>query len=375
MSNIITAVNKKMLIWARNYYGLTRDQVAEGLKVNKEKIIAWEEDGNEYPTYVQLKKISTFFKKPIIVFFMNEFPLESGYQVACRSNPNISSLEINKKLREMFDMAFLYKLNLDEFYHDRITPMFYEKIANDDVTNSSLCEWLRKELALTIKQQKEFKRPSDLLEYVRNSFYNIGIYIFKDSFRTNDVSGLCLYDSKFPIILVNNKMSFTRQLFTVFHEIYHLFHARASIEYLKINEEQDCDNFASEFLLPNVDFNNRIKGLHDFENEDLINQLATEYKISRDAIGFRLHKIGKISSSFYFQLREMFLDDVRQMNSANSGGNYYTTKMNYLGKSYLNSVFKAYYSGEISIQQVGRFTNLKTSSVSGIASVMTGGKI
>ena len=47
--------------------------------------------------------------------------------------------------------------------------------------------------------------------------------MFKDSFKADDVSGLCLCDEEYPVILLNNKMSFTRQIFTVFHEIYHLF--------------------------------------------------------------------------------------------------------------------------------------------------------
>lgn len=99
-----------------------------------------------------------------------------------------------------------------------------------------------------------------MLEYIRETLYDLGIYVFKDSFKADDVSGLCLYDNKYPIILLNNKTSFTRQIFTVFHEIYHLFCKETNVYYLDYDNEKACDQFASEFLIPAEDFSTYISG-------------------------------------------------------------------------------------------------------------------
>lgn len=104
--------------------------------------------------------------------------------------------------------------------------------------------------------------------------------MFKDSFKADDVSGLCLCDEEYPVILLNNKMSFTRQIFTVFHEIYHLFAKETDVYYTKYEEEKACDQFASEFLVPEVDFEKRIANIAEFENLELIGVLADEYTVS-----------------------------------------------------------------------------------------------
>lgn len=33
---------------------------------------------------------------------------------------------------------------------------------------------------------------------------------------------ICINDEQYPVILINNSMSFARQIFTLLHELYHL---------------------------------------------------------------------------------------------------------------------------------------------------------
>ena len=67
-------VNKEILIWAREELNLSQDIVAQRLGKKVEEIQAWE-DGNDYPTYAQLEKLSyTIYKKPLAIFFFPEPP-------------------------------------------------------------------------------------------------------------------------------------------------------------------------------------------------------------------------------------------------------------------------------------------------------------
>lgn len=114
-----------------------------------------------------------------------------------------------------------------------------------------------------------------------------------------------------------------------------------------------------------------ISSISDFENDAVISKFSELYCVSRDAIRYRLFQRGKISQRYYREQRE---DDIRKMNSKSTGGNYYYTKMSYLGQSYLKQVFSQYYSGKIQIAQVGIYTQLKAAHVSKLASNMFGGK-
>ena len=76
-----------------------------------------------------------------------------------------------------------------------------------------------------MEQQFAWGNAETALEEWRKVLFNVGIYVFKDSFREPDYSGFCLYDDEFPIIYVNNTTAKTRQIFTLFHELAHLlFH-------------------------------------------------------------------------------------------------------------------------------------------------------
>lgn len=227
---------------------------------------------------------------------------------------------------------------------------------------------LRDKLDLSLEKQMSFLNSNKLLEYVREKLYDIGIYVFKDSFRDNSISGLCIYDDSFPIVLLNNKATFNRQLFTLFHEIYHIYTKEADVDFVARNEESACNNFASEFLIPEKDLLNEIETVDELEDKNVIDDLAKRYNVSADAIMYRLVKMGKLDSGFYNQNR---IGDFRHSDS--SGGNFYNTRISYLGNSYLNKIFSFYYAGNISKAQVGIYTNLRSANVSKLASKMFGG--
>ena len=96
----------------------------------------------------------------------------------------------------------------------------------------------------------------------RSAFYNCGIYVFKDAFKEEKFSGFCLYDNQFPVIYINNSMSFSRQIFTLFHELCHIILKTSGIDktdddYLNRlsidNKEIEtfCNSFDGEFLVKN----------------------------------------------------------------------------------------------------------------------------
>ncbi len=373
MKNEITAINSSILKWAREYYGLSFAEVSSKTNIPVQQIESWEK-GEDYPTYSKLKKLCEFYKKPMITFFLEEVPADmvSTYDIACRSNSEIYFSSDNKRIRELFELANIYRINLSELFENEDRPNFYEILSKDRTSFMNDPLTIRNVLKLSLHEQKEVKSVPQLLEIIRERLYDVGIYVFKEAFKTDEFSGLCLYDKDYPIILLNNSTSFTRQLFTVFHELYHLINKRANLERTSAETERECDKFASEFLIPSNDFNNITKRIHNYEDIYLIESLADTYKVSRDAICYRLCEQGKISHSFYEELRREFNENFRQK-SKSSGGNYYATKASYLGKTYLTSIINSYYSGKITVQQVGKFANIKTSQVATLASTLMGG--
>jgi Zn-dependent peptidase ImmA (M78 family) len=106
------------------------------------------------------------------------------------------------------------------------------------------------------------------------------------------------------------------------------------------------------------------------KNHDLISSLATLYSVSEDAIMYRLSCNKLISKQYYESVRK---GNIRNINSESSGGNFYYTHMSYLGKPYLRQVFNMYYSGKITVSQIGLYAQIKPIHISKFASNIYGG--
>ena len=370
MAEQLSGVNGNIIRWAREFYNMSEEEAARSIGVSGEKYSAWE-SGAEFPTYAKLKKISDVFRKPSAVFFFSEPPDIPPIKGDLRTLPDTVVDGFSKNVMVQLEKAKAYQLNLLELY-ETSNCIFTNRTIIPTETKQ-LCNYLRNIMGFTINAQKGRKNTKVVFEIYREKFYELGIYVFKDSFKDNNVSGLCINDDLFPVILINNSMSFARQIFTLFHEFYHLVSNTSGAEiirddyynYLNTSQfvtEKNCDTFANEFLVPTDDF--KIE-LSKMEIDDLrIAELATLYSVSKEAIMYKLWTLKIITPKEYESLKETFYGDAirnqKKKNGENSsGGNYYFTKLAYLGSSYTGDVFKQLYSGKIDSFRASEMLNSK----------------
>lgn len=377
MSEALTGINGQIIKWAREYYNMTSDEAAKAIGVDINKYCNWE-SGQEFPTYAKLKKVSEVFHKPSAIFF---FPNPPHIPTIKGDLRTLSSEVINgfsKNIILQFEKAKAYQLSLHELYGDK--PSIISNRSEFPKEIDELCKYLRQILALPISVQKQRKSPKVVFEIFRERLYELGIYVFKDSFKDNRVSGLCVNDEHFPIIMINNSMSFARQNFTLFHELYHLISNTSGAEiirddfYLFLNEQQtdaekSCDEFANAFLIPKSDFELELNKMS--LSEERISELAKIYSVSKEAIMYKLLQMRIINHQDYDKLKEFFYGEAIRNNNAKknkSGGNYYLTKLSYLGNQYTKDVFKEYFSGRIDNIRASEMLNSKVDHLSKLES-------
>lgn len=369
MAEVLTGVNGNMLKWAREFYNMSPREAAEAIDVEYEKYCDWE-NGTDFPTYAKLRKISSVFHKPSALFFFPEPPALPSIKGDLRTLPDVVIDSLSKNVILQFEKAKSYQLNLQELYG--MKPSVLSNRSDFPESIEELCDYFRTLIAFPIKAQKSRKDPKVVFEIFRERFYELGIYVFKDSFKDNNVSGLCLNDEQYPVIIINNSMSFTRQTFTLFHELYHLISNTSGAEiirddfYMYLNSEQhnsekSCDVFANAFLVPIDDFMEEIAKMSI--DEDRISDLAKLYSVSKEVIMYKLLMLGKISHSDYDALKEIFYGDAIRGSSEKkqekSGGNHYYTKLAYLGQKYTGDVFREYFSGRIDNARASQMLNSK----------------
>ena len=175
-------------------------------------------------------------------------------------------------------------------------------------------------------------------------------------------------------------MSFARQIFTLFHELYHLISDTSGAEIIRddyydalndqqTNIERACDTFANAFLVPMDDFIQELK--KKSIDEYRIEELAILYSVSKEAIMYKLYKMGIMTSAEYSELKEVFYGDALRSSedkSSKSGGNHYYTQLAYLGQKYTGDVFKQYFSGKIDSVRASEMLQSKVDHLSNLES-------
>ena len=351
MAEAMLGVNGEIIRWAREYYNMQPDEAATAIGVDLQRYTNWE-SGQEFPTYAKLKKISEVFRKPSAIFFFPEPPMLPPIKGDLRTLPDDVINRFSKNIIVQFEHAKVYQMSVKELYPERESILAHRDTFPSDMT--ALCDHIRSLLSFPLSAQKARKSTKVVFEIYRERFYDLGIYVFKESFRDNSVSGLCINDVTHPVILINNSMSFARQIFTLFHELYHLISDTSGAEIIRDDfyvslepaqeqSERACDIFANTFLIPHDDFVTELA--KQPLTDEYIEYLAKLYSVSREAIMYTLLKMRKITSADYDALRELFYGEaIRNQKqpgeNKKSGGNYYSTKLSYLGQRYTGDVFK-----------------------------------
>lgn len=375
-------VNPKILHWARITANLSVEDVVRKIKrklVNAETIEAWEK-GEESPTYAQLERLAyKIYKRPLALFFFPEPPDEETPEQSFRTLPDIEITRLSTRIRLLIRKARVLQINLSEL-NDSINPasrpILGELSFNPGVAVGKMAETVRSYLDVDLSTQGSWKDTENAFKAWRNILEEYGVFVFKDAFRDDSVSGFCLYDEKFPIIYVNNSMPHSRQVFTLFHELAHLFFRTGGIDarskdYVNLLKgdkkkiETLCNQFAGEFLVPSNDFNLRIVGIK--VNDISIEKLAKRYHVSREVILRKLLDKNIVSAGFYRKRVEDWAKAAYKKTV--KGGNPYLTKGVYLGYRYLEMAFRRYYQKRISIDQLANYLGTKVRYISGMESL------
>ena len=353
----LSGVNGAIIRWARERYNMSPDEAARAIGVDLSRYMNWEA-GTEHPTYAKLKKISDVFHRPSAVFFFPEPPQLPSIKGDLRTLPDEIVNSFSKNVIIQFEKAKVYQLSLEELYGRKESIIAQRSSFPKDI--EQLCSFIRTQLEFPVSAQKARRSTKVVFEIFREKFYDLGIYVFKDAFKDDRISGICLNDDHFPVIIINNSMSFARQNFTLFHELYHLISDTSGAEiirddyYIALNDtqteiERACDSFANAFLVPMDDFKQELKKKP--LNEDRIEELSTLYSVSKEAIMYKLYMMGKMTPAEYNDLKEFFYGDAirngAKRKGQSGGGNHYYTQLTYLGQRYAGDVFKQYFSGKI----------------------------
>lgn len=376
-------VNPDILKWARLTAGLQLPEVAHKMGKDLETITSWEQ-GVSTPTYIQLEKLAyQVFKRPIALFFFPEPPEEETPHQEFRTLPEQEIEKMSPQLYYLLKQARAMQINLAELneYNNPVERNILHGLKfKPGVSEKTMAVQVREYLGIDLETQCGWKSMDSAFDAWRNALELHGIFVFKEAFKDDVLSGFCLHDQQFPLIYINNSNPKSRQIFSVFYELAHLLLGTGGIDsrddgyidYLAGDARKIeilCNRFAGAFLVPDSDFSRQIINLKI--DDASIENLSKRYKVSREVILRKFLNRGLVSKDYYSRKAEQWADEARkarERKTKESGGSYYANKGVYLGEGYLSLAFSRYFQNKISINQLADYLGVKVKSIPGIES-------
>lgn len=389
MAEYITGMNPAIIKWARERSGYSLEEAAAVVKKDVATLSDWESGGSA-PTYLQLEKLADKYGRSVAIFFFPEPPEEPDIagNLAMRSSDKIP---LPPRIRMLLRQACARQISLMEL-SDGVNPaadlIFRSLRTTLDVSAIGLAQKTRAYLDISVETQMGWHNPKEALERWQDIIEENGIFVFKDAFHDDTVDGFCLAHEEFPVIYLNNSRPAVRQIFSLFHELAHLLPGENGItrgDFSRGDDIEDfCSQFAAEFLVPALDLDTRF--IFPVYDDDAIETLANQYKVSRTVILLKLVDRGILTQDDYAQKiegwtaergaykRKKSADEMPIMSSgpepsfhkwkdvgAKTSGRRrsHKTRATYLGYRFMELAFSKYHQGQCSIEQLAEHLNVK----------------
>jgi Zn-dependent peptidase ImmA (M78 family)/DNA-binding XRE family transcriptional regulator len=305
------SVESGVLKWARETIGKSIEDVAKRLDLSENVVEKWE-NGERRPTLKQLRELSTFYKRPLAVFFLAGPPTEAPIPTDFRTLPR----RVKKPFSEKTLLAMRRARRLQSLTRDLNRSLDRESrvgIGQATLADSpaTLASRTRGHLCVATEEQWEWKDEAMALAQWKRHVEECGVLVFELPFPIEEGRAFSFADGDQPVIALNSNDSTNGRIFSLFHEYGHLLLGQSGI--CDLSEEgkvveQFCNRFAGELLVPGPALlahpSVEVHGILTVWKDEDLQQTAREFKVSREVVLRRLLILGRTTERFYQQKRK-----------------------------------------------------------------------
>lgn len=335
MAPVRVAVKPALLRWARERARLEPRVLANAFPLLAE----WERETAQ-PTLKQLEQYARRTHAPIGYFFLNEPPNEPLPIPDFRTIRNDS---ISAPSADLLDTIYLCQQRQHWFrdYAELAADQplaFVGSIRVDaNVVESALS--IRNALGLTIESRAASRTWEEALSEMIRLAEDLGVLVMKNGIVENNTHrkldrdefrGFALSDPFAPVIFINAADSKSGQMFTLAHELAHVFSNRtglsdASARSISTDEtERWCNAVAAEVLVPLASFVVAYRPTAKLDAE--MQRLARWFKVSTLVVLRRMYDAGGFSREAFWSAYDAEVERIQSIVSEGSGGDFYRSE-------------------------------------------------
>lgn len=319
-----------ILVWARETAGLTTATAAEKAGITADKLAGWE-SGLGKPTFAQLRKLATLYKRPLAMFYLEQppkgFAPMHDFRRAASHTEAPSSPELTLEIRRAHDRRD-WALELFEHLEER--PPEIGATLTLDTDPEAAARELRRILQVSLDDQVRWRADYDAFKQWRVLIERAGILTFQaNDVAVSEARGFSISERPLPVAVANIKDAPRGRIFTLLHETVHILLRDGGICDLhelgrdyRSRVEAFCNHvagatlFPSEALLKTSTVASHKKGDITWTDDELA-ELSRRFGGSREAALVRLLTLGLTTRAHYEAKHEAYLKSYAEQQERN----------------------------------------------------------
>ena len=361
-------VKPDILRWARERAGYEVHSIARRFP----KFEEWER-GELQPTFKQLEAFAKATHTPVGFLFLAEPPVENipipdfrtvaNSHVGHRPSPNL------------LDTVYLCQQRQD-WYRDFALSMHEPTLAfvgsarlEDDIVK--IAARMRHALGFDLEERRRLSTWTDALRRFIEQADALGILVMVSGVVGNnnrrgldpqEFRGFALADPLAPLVFVNGADTRAAQIFTLAHEIAHLWLGQSAVSDAEARVAPDqavelwCNRVAAELLVPLAALRDELDKDADLQTE--LSRLARRFKVSTLVILRRIHDAGRLTRDELWSAYDTELKKLRTLPTG-SGGDFYRTLGARVSKRFARALVVSTLEGRTAFTETFRMLGLK----------------
>jgi Zn-dependent peptidase ImmA (M78 family) len=362
------AVQPQLLKWACERSGIAIDDIPDELPMLSQWL-----SGAKQPTLKQLEGFARKTHTPVGYLFLDTPPIETIPIPDFRTHRN---KKVRRPSANLLDTIYGCQERQDWYraYQHSNGEEALSFIGSLTLRTSvvAAANTMRGTLGFRLEDRSAFATWEEALRQFVEQAEAIGVLVMtngvvgSNTHRTLDPKefrGFALVDPLAPVVFVNGADSKSAQMFTLAHELAHVWLGKTALSDVGPETQSDdgveswCNQVAAELLVPMVEFRRQFKPSAELPAE--LKRLARVYKVSTLVILRRVLDLGGISKRDFNVAYEAELARIAGVGS--SGGNFYSTAPIRVSKRFLRAIIASTYSGHTLFTDAFRMVGFQSS--------------
>lgn len=362
------AVKKEVLRWAVQRSGHELDELEQKFP----RIHHWA-SGESQPTLRQLESLARATLTPLGFFFLAAPPEERlpiphfrtlHDDIPTKQNPDLlETIQIMQRRQ-----AWMHEFLIEQ--GQRELP--FVSSARREEPPRSVVQRILDTLSLDEGWAAAERTWTDALHTMRQAIEDSGILVVVNGIignnthrklDPNEFRGFVLVDSYAPLVFVNGADGKAAQMFTLAHELAHVFFGSSAAFDLREMQpaddsmEQACNQVAAEFLVPQRELSQIWPSVR--EDSEPFQKIARRFKVSAIVAARRALDTNLINREAFLNFYRAYQsDERRKANLRSEGGDFYANQNLRVGQRFASTVIRAVKEGKLLYSEAYRLTGL-----------------